>query len=409
MRSHESRIEHDNNGLFSSSESKLALTTPPIIVRVLSEAQLLIITLVKVFEVLTWTGSSHFYNYLVIVLYTLICLFFESTVYFGHIILILGLLFFINIRQNRILFQSESTKYNIEEIVSNLNNLNKKIKLFFKPLEGLKNRSNMSKVLFTSLFLTPVIIFFYINLGVGPKWIVWLNGLFIFTFHNKYFCDLRSLLWKFRVIRLLGMFLTGGASKIGSSHALSIASGSPVPNRNIGDNKMFTFVIHENQRKWLGIGWSSNLLFYERNNFTDEFLNDSQSPSNYSLPPSTSFSWIDSIWKLDLTNNGSLLSSKKNTLASDPGPNDGWIYYDNYWNNPSTQDSISKYTRSRRWIRLAILSSSTSSSSISGKENINSGLATDSNAVLSDRSGNISKKKKSIRFAVEKKSSDSNE
>ena len=52
--------------------------------------------------------------------------------------------------------------------------------------------------------------------------------------------------------------------------------------------------------------------------------------------------WLDDDWKID----------KEFNLGKNP---DGWVYYDNNWENPTYEDSISKYTRSRNWTRKATL------------------------------------------------------
>ncbi|ODV83532.1 hypothetical protein CANARDRAFT_29970 [[Candida] arabinofermentans NRRL YB-2248] len=123
----------------------------------------------------------------------------------------------------------------------------------------------------------------------------------------------------------------------------------------------FTYVLYENQRRWLGVGWTPNLLSYERTPWTDEFLNESESPENFELPQLNDdtgmyWRWVDKTWRLDLTNDGALqLPSSKSKTVADPKSDDGYIYYDNTWKNPTTEDSFSKYTRRRRWIRTAEL------------------------------------------------------
>ncbi|RCK67648.1 Peroxisomal membrane protein PEX30 [Candida viswanathii] len=119
----------------------------------------------------------------------------------------------------------------------------------------------------------------------------------------------------------------------------------------------FTYVIYENQRKWLGIGWSSNLLSYERTPWTDEFLNESSSIDTFKLPNSlddsqhavdakiqgATWRWVDKTWRLDLTNDGAITlpSSKRSKTTANPASDEGFIYYDNTWKKPSTEDTFS--------------------------------------------------------------------
>ena len=60
---------------------------------------------------------------------------------------------------------------------------------------------------------------------------------------------------------------------------------------------------------------------------------------------------------MDLTNDGAitLSSSKRSKTTANPTNDEGIIYYDNTWKKPSTEDTFSKYTRRRRWIRTAEL------------------------------------------------------
>lgn len=57
-----------------------------------------------------------------------------------------------------------------------------------------------------------------------------------------------------------------------------------------------------------------------------------------------------------MTNDGGIqLPSTKSRTTADPKPDEGFIYFDNTWRNPTTEDSFLKYTRRRRWVRTAEL------------------------------------------------------
>lgn len=102
-----------------------------------------------------------------------------------------------------------------------------------------------------------------------------------------------------------------------------------------------------------------SMLSYERTPWTDEFLNEAPSPENFHLPEETSsmvWRWVDKTWRLDMTNDGAIqVPNSKARTAADPSPDEGFIYYDNTWKKPSKEDSFSKYTRRRRWVRTAEL------------------------------------------------------
>ena len=78
-----------------------------------------------------------------------------------------------------------------------------------------------------------------------------------------------------------------------------------------------------------------------------------------------------------MTNDGAIqLSSSRPKTTASPGKDDGFIYYDNTWKKPSTEDSYSKYTRRRRWIRTAELIRTDSLSTVeSSTDSVDGGSA----------------------------------
>jgi len=90
----------------------------------------------------------------------------------------------------------------------------------------------------------------------------------------------------------------------------------------------FTFSIYENQRRWLGIGWTSSMLAYERASWTDEHLNSVPPKEEFELPEieggQSRWRWVQgSEWKID----GGEKDGKADKGASKE--DSGWIYYDN--------------------------------------------------------------------------------
>lgn len=241
------------------------------------------------------------------------------------------------------------------------------------------------------------------------------------------------MLWKIKLVRVLCFYLTGLDFLQAKNHSLFAAAFAKV-NKNAGhsidlgnesSNKpvRFTYVIYENQRRWLGIGWTSNLLSYERTPWTDEFLNESSSIESFQLPNNenqgysfgpeqslelagrgTSWRWVDKTWRLDITNDGAitLKNNKRSKTTANPTTDEGYIYYDNTWKKPSTEDSFSKYTRRRRWIRTAelIFDNSTNETPTS-EEQVDTGASAGGVSTTgSNTKGSSSpKKRKSIRFA----------
>ncbi|CAI8509863.1 unnamed protein product [Pichia kudriavzevii] len=254
---------------------------------------------------------------------------------------------------------------------------------------------DLKRLLFTTVFLSPVyvVISFFI---LPPNKMLLTLSILVLTYHSKWSKITRSLLWKSRSFRLLCFYLTGldfensGLSKtsalfnlnkkLSSRFSKHSSNNDSSSDGSVKSSVRFTYVIYENQRRWLGVGWTPNLLSYERTPWTDEFLNESESIETFELPQlplsidlqdvdrpdgeseevtgtkGMVWRWIDKTWRLDLTNDGAIqLPSTKPKTTANPKDDDGWIYYDNTWKNPSTEDGFSKYTRRRRWIRTAEL------------------------------------------------------
>ena len=195
-------------------------------------------------------------------------------------------------------------------------------------------------------------------------------GMFLLTYHSPWSKVARRLLWKFKIVRLLVFYVTGldlgGINKdqgIFATVQKQVKKLASTENSNgvLSDSKpiRFTYVLYENQRRWLGIGWKPSMLSYERTPWTDEFLNEAPSPENFHLPEETNtmvWRWVDKTWRLDMTNDGAIqVPNSKARTSADPSPDEGFIYYDNTWKKPSKEDSFSKYTRRRRWVRTAEL------------------------------------------------------
>lgn len=103
----------------------------------------------------------------------------------------------------------------------------------------------------------------------------------------------------------------------------------------------FTFAIYENQRRWLGVGWTASLFAYERAPFTDEHLQACPSPEEFELPETPEGSgvkwrWVPGEeWRVEGAKgekNGHGHHKKQDVkdkvgLSGESG--EGWVYYDN--------------------------------------------------------------------------------
>jgi hypothetical protein len=93
----------------------------------------------------------------------------------------------------------------------------------------------------------------------------------------------------------------------------------------------FTFIIYENQRRWVGLGWTTSLFAYERSAWTDEHNNPVPAREAFELPEVEDGSrmrwrWAEeSRWRVD-----GVPDDGKDPVDYDGDPGKmGWIYYDN--------------------------------------------------------------------------------
>lgn len=282
----------------------------------------------------------------------------------------------------------------LDAIIHTLTTLTTRLDMFFSPVTSLSLTSrDLSRLFFTTLFLSPlyIIVTFYF---LPPRLVLLIAGVFVLTYHSLPARVTRTILWRSRMVRLLVFYLTGldfsrrkrplpsrtpsnnaaaaamaAAAKQHRSNSSGSGEGENVSDippsaaqsystslaQDVADGLhhrngvassgpvVFSYVVYENQRKWLGIGWTANLLAYERTAWTDEFLNDCPSADEFTLPDAEGtgmrWKWVDPQWKIDKEN----------------GDDEGWLYYDNTWKKPSKEDAFGKYTRRRRWIRCAEL------------------------------------------------------
>ena len=105
-----------------------------------------------------------------------------------------------------------------------------------------------------------------------------------------------------------------------------------------GTGVRFTFIIYENQRRWVGLGWTSSLFGYERPSWTDEHNNAVPPRAEFELPEvedgaSMQWQWTDgSKWRVDGVPDDAVVSGDDKGGEWDydgPGGKMGWVYYDN--------------------------------------------------------------------------------
>lgn len=429
-------LKEQNSAKSTPQTSPLLSSTPPSVAKSLVRSYPYLLIVNKFLSIVTWTNDDYWINIVLVCLYALAVLYFENLVtWFGHLVIV-GVITLYALLNNKII-EETNLHPTLDDVVQALTTTCIKADMLLNPITSLSLTAyDIKRLLFTTVFLTPLYLILTFLL-IKPRIILLFVGLHILTYHSSYSRVSRKMLWKIKVVRLLCFYLTGLDFLQARNHSLFAAAFAKV-HKNAGhsldlssdaSNKpvRFTYVIYENQRRWLGIGWTSNLLSYERTPWTDEFLNESSSIESFQLPNNehntytfgsqqsqqltgtgATWRWVDKTWRLDLTNDGAitLQNNKRSKTTANPATDEGYIYYDNTWKKPSTEDSFSKYTRRRRWIRTAeLVFDGSSGKTPSNEEDVSSSEATtigSSKAATGTDVGSVSssaKKRKSLRFA----------
>ena len=144
---------------------------------------------------------------------------------------------------------------------------------------------------------------------------------------------------------------------------------NPASSKGSSPGVRFTFVIYENQRRWIGVGWTSSLFAYERAAWTDEHLTPCPSVEEFTLPETKDgmrWRWVPGdVWRVEgeediksesKSHKQEVKQDLKDKLGGKGEEGKGWIYYDNKWRDGKRGvDGWGKYTRRRKWFRYVCL------------------------------------------------------
>ncbi|KAF5648358.1 integral peroxisomal membrane [Fusarium sp. NRRL 52700] len=291
----------------------------------------------------------------------------------------------------------------LDEIVETLKQLTGRCNVLMEPLLDMTDflstqttptsattRPALTVIFMRLLIITPV----WIALTVPPwrvvttRRVILVAGTIILTWHARVLRVSRAILWRSSTVRRLASAITGlqfdtpehpfkkdlakAAKKgpdrvaqqqeseltkaLGKSSSFQTNHGRRNGNAKTAGVK-FTFIIYENQRRWIGLGWTNNLFAYERAAWTDDHNNSVPAKDDFELPEVEDGSrmqwrWVPGTrWRVD-------------GVSDEHGPVDydgnegknGWIFYDNKWQNGQRgQDGWGRWTRRRKWYRDAEL------------------------------------------------------
>ena len=351
-------------------KSPLLAATPPAVTRALAFSHPFILPLNHVAGLLTWSTGDPWESFLVIAGFWVVTLYGEVAIkYAGPVIVVIAVILGMYSRRYSPLSSTSWTgekeqskpessakhQKSLDEILDTLNTFTARCNGLIEPFIHLTDflstqrtatsattRPALTSLFIRILFVTPI----WIVLTFPPLYllntrrVVLAAGTMALSWHSRPARVTRTILWRSQLIRRVLTLSTGlqlGAPPISTKtrkgpppplpprgkHQQDFATTLPsrIPAESSGVR--FTFVVFENQRRWLGIGWTSTMLAYERTPWTDEHLNPSDPRDEFQLPGvdngSAQWRWVPgSEWQVE---------GPGKTKAS--AKDDGWIYYDN--------------------------------------------------------------------------------
>ncbi|KAK3116295.1 hypothetical protein LTR53_003485 [Teratosphaeriaceae sp. CCFEE 6253] len=380
-------------------KSPLLVATPPQVTRALAYSHPFILPLNHIAGLLSWTTSDQWESFLVLSAFWFATLYGGDVIrWAGPLVVVVGLILGMYSRRysplSSTLWSGEKVKRrkrpdseqrkSLDEILETLQTFTGRCDVLLDPFlrltEYLSTQSSATSATtrpaLTALFLrilavTPI----WILLTLPPLHIITAGrvvlafGTLGLSWHSRPARVTRTILWRSRSIRnaislMTGLTFIGPPPKPPRLRSLGSEGkdtklSTPSITKDAAPGVRFAFSIHENQRRWLGLGWTASLLSYERQAWTDEHMNTSPDIESFELPgtdhETTKWRWVPgSEWKVEGATTEKERSAKR--IGGGGGGDDaGWTYYDNKWHDGRKTDGWDRYTRRRKWIRDAEL------------------------------------------------------
>lgn len=355
-------------------KSPLLIATPPTITRALAFSHPFILPLNKFVGLVTWTSGDPWESFLVVAGFWAIALYGDIiTRYAGPLMIVVLVILGMYSRRYSPLSSSGWTgeklkdpkeksegnmkhQKSLDEIVETLTVFTSRCNILLEPFMQLTDflstqrtaTSATTRPALTTLFIRILLISpLWIGLSLPPLYILTTRrvilaiGTVMLSWHSRPSRVTRTLLWRSRFVRHVASVVTGLNISNRPYVPVTPRKGAPPPlpprhrsqhdvanslaaHRHVDSlGARFTFVVFENQRRWLGLGWTYSLLAYERTPWTDEHLNPSDPKDSFKLPEvdngNAKWRWVPgSEWQVE--------GGGKNRASTGA---DGWIYYDN--------------------------------------------------------------------------------
>ncbi|KAF2165815.1 hypothetical protein M409DRAFT_67140 [Zasmidium cellare ATCC 36951] len=375
-------------------KSALLAATPPQVTRALAYSHPFIVPLNYLAGLLSWTTGDPWENFLLVAGFWFVILYGDDvTRWAGPVVVVMALIAGMYSRRysplssttwggdkkKRSRADSDSQqRKSLDEILDTLQIFTNRCDVLLDPLLRLTEFLS-TQTTATEATTRPALTSMFVRLlAVTPVWILLtlpplrlittqrvllVVGTIGMTWHSRPARASRSILWRSRALRSIASIITGlhfvGSVAQDGKNPPALPPRAPPALVNALKRKgntagvRFTFAVYENQRRWVLLGFTANLLPNERQAWTDEHNNSVPAKEDFPLPETDSdtikWRWVpDSEWKIDP-------SWTDDTKSKDARDKDGWTYYDNKWKYGSRTDDWGKWTRRRRWIRDAEL------------------------------------------------------
>ncbi|KUJ20745.1 Pex24p-domain-containing protein [Mollisia scopiformis] len=417
--SHATSANKQRSTILVHQKSPLLIATPPQITRALAYSHPFLLPLNKFAGLLTWTSGDPWESFLLVAGFWGVVSYGDVVMrYAGPLVVVMGLILGMYSRRYSPLsstgwtgeklnpaqkkghkrMESEATSLKhqktLDEIVETLKEFTSRCNLLLDPLLELTDflstqrtatsattRPALTTLLIRILLVTPVWILFTFRpiQVITTKRIALFAGTMFLTWHSRPHRISRTILWRSATVRRVCHLVTGlhfaelpatqpaneekpdlpPRPKSDQQEKATLAATAAAKRRPDAPGVRFTFILYENQRRWVGLGWTTSLFAYERAAWTDEHLNPAPTKEEFELPDveegNARWRWVDgSQWLVEGAGESDEGGVKAKADATDGGQ--GWIYYDNKWQNGRRGvDGWGRYTRRRKWYRDAEL------------------------------------------------------
>ncbi len=360
-------------------KSPLLVATPPQITRALAHLYPYLLLLNRLAGLLTWTTGDIWESFLLLATFWAVTLYGDVVIrYAGPLVGILGFMAAMYARRFSIFSskngwtgtkegkeksedsseKSVSHRRSLDDIVETVRLFTARCDILLEPFLEVTTALSTQRTA-TSATTQPALITLFIRaLILSPFWLilatpfvqfittkraVLIVGTTALTWHSPAAKVLRTILWRSRTIRQICHILTGlqfeQAEKRGFFKKVFSTRRKSKSRKQAGTSSVatteeapaskgirFTFSLYENQRRWLGIGWTSSMLANERAAWTDDRGNAAPPKEKFKLPQvegaHARWRWVKgSEWEVDL---GEGDGNRKKSEADQ-----GWVYCDN--------------------------------------------------------------------------------